>query len=248
MEEKKTIKISISTLLLIITIIVICIMGYFIYKTNSDKTLLSQNNSNLNNEISSLKVEIENEKDKIKTISNAINSSNNSNTNTELTGTTQVATTNTQHPELTESEALIVATNTYKSAYNMLYSDQVMISGNYNINGEKKYGYKVNINELERAFSKRAIELIKKQLKQYNGEYYDIEEENKTTFFETIDPGSIFSGTDAENRDLTVVDYTDKYIIATGKLLSGENTYGDKVPLYIIFVKENGKWLIEIYE
>ena len=37
MEEKQSIKVSLSTFFLFIAIIVICIMGFFIYKINNDK-------------------------------------------------------------------------------------------------------------------------------------------------------------------------------------------------------------------
>ena len=38
MEEKKTLKISLSTFLLILAIIIIIVMGVFIYKLSNDKT------------------------------------------------------------------------------------------------------------------------------------------------------------------------------------------------------------------
>ena len=39
MEDKKVTKISLSTFLLIIAIIIIAIMGFFIYKLNSEKAI-----------------------------------------------------------------------------------------------------------------------------------------------------------------------------------------------------------------
>ncbi|MBO4293037.1 MAG: hypothetical protein J5881_01425 [Clostridia bacterium] len=54
MEEKKTTKISLSTFFLILAIIAICVMGYFIYKLNDDKTKATNEMANLENKINTL--------------------------------------------------------------------------------------------------------------------------------------------------------------------------------------------------
>ena len=51
MEEKKVTKISLSTFFLILAIIAICVMGYFIYKLNDDKTKATEKVSELNNQV-----------------------------------------------------------------------------------------------------------------------------------------------------------------------------------------------------
>ena len=54
MEEKKTIKISLVTFFLIIAIIVICIMGYFLYVSNTKTNEIgntSSNNSSVENNL-----------------------------------------------------------------------------------------------------------------------------------------------------------------------------------------------------
>lgn len=237
MGEKKTIKISLSTFFLIITIIAICIMAFFIYKLNDEKTILEQNNTNLNSEIASLK--IGNEENTIKTTSDT----------TVLTNETNDASSSTTKTDLSETEALTIATNTYTTAYYMFYSEQCVIPGTYSPTGEEKFGYKINIGEFETVFSKRAIDIMKSKLIEYNGEYYDIKtNDDSTTFLELIDLFSIFGATDSGMRTLSIVDFTDKYIIANGKLTPNEHTSGDKTPLYIAFIKENGKWLIDAYE
>ena len=48
MEEKKTIKISMSTFFLIIAIIAICVMGFFIYKLNDEKNTATEQLTTLN--------------------------------------------------------------------------------------------------------------------------------------------------------------------------------------------------------
>lgn len=54
MEEKKTIKISMSTFFLIIAIIAICVMGFFIYKLNDEKTTVTEQVSELKNKVTLL--------------------------------------------------------------------------------------------------------------------------------------------------------------------------------------------------
>lgn len=60
MEEKKSIKISLSTFLLIIAIIVMIVMGYFLYNTISNETDLLSNEKELNVKIDQLEAEIAN--------------------------------------------------------------------------------------------------------------------------------------------------------------------------------------------
>ena len=68
MEEKKTIKISLSTFFLIIAIIIICIMGYFLFKMNSDKLAETDRTAELQSEVNTVN---ENRTNKIaETISN----------------------------------------------------------------------------------------------------------------------------------------------------------------------------------
>lgn len=77
MEEKNVAKISLSTLFLIIAIIVIIIMGVFIYKLNNDKVSANKEIANLNNQIKSLESTVSNLQGTIDNISNTINTSKN---------------------------------------------------------------------------------------------------------------------------------------------------------------------------
>ena len=54
MGEKKVTKISLSTFFLIIAIIAICVMGFFIYKLNDDKTNATEQVSELSNRVALL--------------------------------------------------------------------------------------------------------------------------------------------------------------------------------------------------
>ena len=152
----------------------------------------------------------------------------------------------------TNFDAEQIANDTYKKAYNLFHNDtNIITEGIYDINGEKKSGYKINISKLETIFSEKLIYELKSQLIEINGEYYDFS--TSPNFYEKLDLYSIFGSTDQGFRNLTVKTYTDNLIIAQGQLSSDmedDIIYGhlDKYPLYIIFTKENDNWLIDLYE
>ena len=76
MEEKKQMKISMSGFFLILAIIVIAVMGYFIYKISTEKTEKENQIASLNNEISTLKTSSDELQKKIDNIANTINPNN----------------------------------------------------------------------------------------------------------------------------------------------------------------------------
>ena len=84
MEEKKAIKISLSTFFLIIAIITIIVMGIFIYKLNNDKIAEIQKSTELQSQVNSLNGTLSDLQGKINNISETINSSENA-TNTDAT-------------------------------------------------------------------------------------------------------------------------------------------------------------------
>ena len=91
MEEKNATKIGLSTCFLILAIIVIIVMGVFIYKLNYDKTAEIQKSAELQEKVSTLTQTISNLQNKIDTISNTINS----NSVTESSSTNSVSKNNT---------------------------------------------------------------------------------------------------------------------------------------------------------
>lgn len=76
MEDKNVAKINLSTLFLIIAIIVIAIMGIFIYKLNNDKTAEIQKSTELQSQVSILNGTVSELQGKINNISETINTSN----------------------------------------------------------------------------------------------------------------------------------------------------------------------------
>ena len=76
MEEKKTIKISLVTFFLIIAIIVICIMGYFLYVSNTKTNDMISKEKELNEKISKLEDDIASKQTQIIATTNNANSGN----------------------------------------------------------------------------------------------------------------------------------------------------------------------------
>ena len=75
MEDKKVTKTSLSTFLLIIAIIIIAIMGFFIYKLNSEKAIEVKKSADLQAQVSNLNSTVSNLQSKMNTISETVNSS-----------------------------------------------------------------------------------------------------------------------------------------------------------------------------
>lgn len=95
MEEKKVTKISLSTFLLILSIIVIIVMAYFIYKLNNDKQLANNKVAELNKQVGGLESTVNNLQGTISDISNTITKSNSS-TETQNNDSAEINSNNTQ--------------------------------------------------------------------------------------------------------------------------------------------------------
>lgn len=80
MDKKEPIKISLSTFFLFIAIIVIIVMGYFIFKAFNDKTVVEEQNNNLNSQVNQLQEKI-NKVSEIANTTNSMNSNNSTNSN-----------------------------------------------------------------------------------------------------------------------------------------------------------------------
>lgn len=88
MDEKKTIKISLSTFFLILAIVVIIVMGFFMYKLYNEKSIATQKIEDLNNELNTLEKTVNDFQQKMDSISNTIDSNipdNDSNNNSPVT-------------------------------------------------------------------------------------------------------------------------------------------------------------------
>lgn len=75
MEEKKTTKISLSTFLLILALIIIIVMGIFIFRLNNEKNIEIQKTTELQAQVNSSNGSLGDLQEKINTISATVNSS-----------------------------------------------------------------------------------------------------------------------------------------------------------------------------
>lgn len=85
MKEKENIKISLSTFFLTLAIILIVILGYFIFNTSKKNTQLADENANLNNKLISLENEAKSSANENNSVQNTITNSTVSNNTTENT-------------------------------------------------------------------------------------------------------------------------------------------------------------------
>ncbi|MBR3003289.1 MAG: hypothetical protein IKF38_07060 [Clostridia bacterium] len=95
MEEKKVTKISLSIFLLILAIIIIAIMGVFIFKLNNEKTIETQKATELQAQVNNLNGTVSNLQEKINTISATINTEIPAQTTTSNSSTQKEVSTNT---------------------------------------------------------------------------------------------------------------------------------------------------------
>ena len=76
MKEKKLMELHLSTILLILTIIIISVMAYFIFRLSNEKQSIEETVNNLNEQIYNLENTSSNLQEKIDLISNTINNNN----------------------------------------------------------------------------------------------------------------------------------------------------------------------------
>ena len=144
MEEKKVTKISLSTFFLILAVIVIFIMGYFIYKFYNEKATESKKSIELQAQVNSLNGTVGELQGKIDNISSTINS------NSKIENTT--SNDKTISNGATDNETKTYLYSSIKGSYKGTAkdSDETNVNRNYELylyeNGTFKY---VNYTEVE---------------------------------------------------------------------------------------------------
>lgn len=143
MEEKKQLKMSLSTFLLIIAIIVIIVMACYIYidKTNSNKEI-----ANLETNATNMQNTIDNLQDKIDSISNTINSNTTKDTTNKISNdeVDKIA------KELFEKGSEKIRETEYSDYYNY---DSAKPLTEKNINGVKYQKRNVLYSDVEKEYS-----------------------------------------------------------------------------------------------
>ena len=167
MEEKKQVKISTPGFFLILAIIVIAVMGYFIYKISSEKAEKENQIVSLNNEISNLQSSSRELQGKIDNIANAINTTKINETNT--------INNNKRYSEITDN----------LGENNAFYVTEAINNGSsYTLKGAIYTKYTLTKDEVEEIFRKGTMEINhgdkveKYNVKKIEDVYYLYEQKN----------------------------------------------------------------------
>ena len=170
MEQKKTLKINLSTFLLILAIIAIIVMGVFIYKLNNDKTAEVQKSTELQAQVNTLNGTVSKKKKKINNISETIDSSSSN--------------TNTNH-NTSDSVSEFLNSQIKEKDY-----DDIVLSGHYAIPGtdnwwdfteDGKAGYSGNISFIQgtyKTIEKNSIEIHYTKSELWDEETYEVKISN----------------------------------------------------------------------
>ena len=149
MKEEKAATISLSTFFLILAIIIIVIMGLFIYKLNNDKTAEIQKSTELQAQINNLDGTLSDLQGKINTISGTINSNtsnqnnntvnNNKNTNgSNQNNVSKNATTKFSEKEIKDAIQMCLNLESAKTDGPVTILETLGITKNYDYSNEKE--------------------------------------------------------------------------------------------------------------
>lgn len=133
----------------------------------------------------------------------------------------------------TESDALKIINEKYQDAYE--YVNNSMFFNNDSLDAGC---LQLDTKGLSKYFTERVINDFKDMMLTNDEIYYDCEE-----VLNALELASIFGTTDQGQRELEVVTFNEEVIVAKGKL----TTNFDK-ERYIILVKQDNSWLIDLYE
>ena len=115
MGEKKSLKISLSTFLLMVSIVIIIIMGYYIYKTSSQNASLKEENNSLKAEIANLESSASSYKEKIDSIAKIINSNNTKTDKNEQSNSKKTENNNSEITKKLENDNLLLVNDSTKN-------------------------------------------------------------------------------------------------------------------------------------
>jgi len=229
MEEKKVIKMSLSTFCLLLAIVVIFIMGYVIFTMRSEEVNSDIKDTSLNTKIENIDSKLE------------------ENINKEEK--------ETDNNEVSETELTRIAQGVYNKAFNIIAegagitkSETKITVGSDNTVGGKitVSAYEVDFSKIEKYFTKQAIDYIKAKFTDTSKDdkYYIFAEkciysdETKNEFIWTI-----FSQTDSGERKLKVKIYDENMIVAVS-----EKSSFFELDEYIIFKKVDNEWKIDMFQ
>lgn len=233
-------KIKLTTLLIVFVLLVIGGFGaYFLLKdkdvgvmktTKNDSAINVQENNEKVDKLQKEKADLEN---KVEELTKQVND--------------MKLETNNISSKITNEEALKIATEVYHRAYTLIEEGYGICDHNkaYEKYGEKYYLVKEDL--LKNIFTQKNLQNFERSMGKnsiYDGKDWYLK--NTDGYFLS----TIFGITDQMERPLTIVYSDDNKIIATGQIIETDMPWGgpDEYPYYIIFSKESGKWLIDLYE
>lgn len=226
MEDKKVIKISLSTFFLFLAIIVIVVMGIFMYKLYNEKSIETEKSSELQTQVNILNGTINNLQGKIDSISNALNSNttNINNTSTE----------NNTNTSLSENEALTILKEKFKIAEKIWLDAQDF----FQLNNDEE------IKNFDKTILSYGTENLLKEIK--NNLPWGIRMENNKYYITQCGGAREYNGFDGFEN----IKITDSSITAT--LKTKQTTYNgsdwvstaDKTSEFKL-VKKDNNWLID---
>ena len=230
MEEKKQVKISMSGFFLILAIIVIAVMGYFIYKISTEKAEKENQIANLNNEVSSLQSASRELQGKIDNIANTINSSKSANNST-----------------ISNEEALKLGKEKYQLANSIQIKTDNSIILDKNKDDNNNPWYKVtNMNEIKSIFTGNAFDYFCKeyQIKEFSGTW-GMYASNRGTISEYLDSNveKIDNINEKEIEFTVKAKYANDLSDKNGQDISKITNYSTKEYKFTI-TKENENWKV----
>ena len=242
MKEKNSTKISLSTFFLILAIIVIIVMGIFIYKLNNDKTVEIKKSTELQSQVNSLNGTVSDLQGKINKILETINiNTSNENSTVNMNNTTN---------------SLENSNNYFKISY----KEEIYISKKEN--GENSHKNKRNLPVIKNENNQSVASKIEKSLIQISDKNWNVIKQSSDDYKET-------SYTDGVNYILSTYRISDKYIVfranqsgsfggvtwtgeelynydtKTGKLLSLSNVSKDYNSLLSTIISKTEKYIKE---
>ncbi len=124
----------------------------------------------------------------------------------------------------------------YSEAYEYINGGNIFIDTGYKLNYNTRCNL-VNFNGMEDYFSNKAIENMKKYLVFDKTNYYDCSNTLNSSLFNSL--------LGEKERTLELVLSDEKQVLVSSKFEEDEI---NDFPLYMVFVKEDDKWLIDSYE
>lgn len=198
MEQKKSIKMSLSTFLLLLAILIIIVMGFFIYKFYNDKTIAEKEVANSNNQISNLQDNVNKLQETIDNVSNTINNSQNNNIESNVNKvqeTTNNSSNSINKNESNSSNKYTEITNDLQGLDVLYVTNAIKNNNSYTLKGVIYTQYTLSDNELKQIIDKGHM-----KINNTNYEIKKIENSNEYALYDANDEYPVFKIKESSSR------------------------------------------------